>query len=53
MGCEIAAEIGTTIFRKPYLEKGTKTDPYLAEAINAVIAYLDTGIETKRVKKRK
>ena len=60
MGCEIAAEIGTTIFRKSYLEKGTITDSYLAEAINAVIAYLDTVIayldtviETKRVKKRK
>ena len=52
-GCEIAAEIGTTIFRKSYLEKGTITDSYLAEAINAVIAYLDTVIETKRVKKRK
>ena len=53
MGCEIAAEICTTIFRKSYLEKGTITDSYLAEAINAVIAYLDTVIETKRVKKRK
>ena len=53
MVCEIAAEIGTTIFRKSYLEKGTITDSYLAEAINAVIAYLDTVIETKRVKKRK
>ena len=52
-GCEIAAEIGTTIFRKSYLEKGTITDSYLAEAINAVIAYLKTVIETKRVKKRK
>ena len=53
MGCEIAAEICTTIFRKSYLEKGTIIDSYLAEAINAVIAYLDTVIETKRVKKRK
>ena len=53
MGCEIAAEIATTIFRKSYLEKGTITDSYLAEAINAVIAYLDTVIETKIVKKRK
>ena len=53
MGCEIAAEIATTIFRKSYLEKGTITDSYLAEAINAVIAYLDTVIETNRVKKRK
>lgn len=53
MGCEIAAEIGTTIFRKSYLEEGTITDSYFAESVNAVIAYLSTVIETKRVKKRK
>ncbi|MDC1072666.1 TetR/AcrR family transcriptional regulator [Gammaproteobacteria bacterium] len=53
MGCEIAAEIGTTIFRKSYLEKGTITDSYLAEALNAVIAYLDTVISPKKVAKVK
>ena len=53
MGCEIAAEIGTTIFRKSYLENGTITDSYLAEALNAVIAYLDTVISPKRVAKVK
>ena len=53
MGCEIAAEIGTTIFRKSYLEEGTITDSYFAESVNAVIAYLSTVVETKRVKKRK
>ena len=47
-GCEIAAEIGTTIFRKSYLEKGTITDSYLAEAIRAIIAYLDTVISPKK-----
>ena len=50
-GCEIAAEIGTTIFRKSYLEKGTITDSYLAEAIKAIIAYLDTVISPKKVTK--
>ena len=52
-GCEIAAEIGTTIFRKSYLEKGTITDSYLAEAIKAIIAYLDTVISPKKVTKAK
>ena len=52
-GCEIAAEIGTTIFRKSYLEKGTITDAYLAEAIKAIIAYLDTVISPKKVTKAK
>ncbi|MCP4950944.1 MAG: TetR/AcrR family transcriptional regulator [Proteobacteria bacterium] len=52
-GCEIAAEIGTTIFRKSYLEKGAITDSYFAEALNAVIAYLDTVISPKKVAKRK
>ena len=52
IGCEIAAEIGTTIFRKSYLEKGAITDSYLAEAIKAVIAYLDTVISPKKSPKQ-
>ena len=52
-GCEIAAEIGTTIFRKSYLEEGAITDSYLAEAIKAIIAYLGTVISPKKVTKAK
>ena len=51
-GCEIAAEIATTIFRKSYLEEGTITDSYLAETIKAIIAYLDTVISPKKSPKQ-
>ena len=52
-GSEIAAEIGTTIFRKSYMENGRITDVYFAEAVKAVIAYLTTVIEPGKVKKGK
>jgi AcrR family transcriptional regulator len=44
-GCEIAAELATTIFRKSFIEKGSITPAYQSEAQSAVIAYLGTVIE--------
>jgi hypothetical protein len=44
-GCEIAAELATTIFRKSFIENGAITPVYQSEAQSAVIAYLTTVIK--------